>query len=125
MIRTQRASASRCAGSNPVRDVDYAGGVGDQVMLTSSGRRRQSGTELARERFHGVPTSDNVDEPFCERLLLSGGQRGLVFDRVGNPAQEVGVSHHIAEPGWKLRNRESEGAGYPLQDFRLVGEITV
>ena len=94
-------------------------------MFTSGGRRRQPGTELARERLHGVPTSDNVDEPFPEHPLLPGGQRGLVFDRVDNPAQEVGVFHHIAEPGWKLRNRESEGAGYALQEFCLVGEIAV
>ena len=94
----------------PVGDADHAGGVGDQVVLAGRRRGRESRTQVARERLNRGPPGDDVDEPLGERLLLPGGQRGLVFDGVGNPAQEVSVAHHIAEPRRKLRNRECEGA---------------
>ncbi len=108
-----------------VRYADDAGGVGDQVMFAGGGRSRQPDAEFARERLRGGPSGDDVYEPFRERLLLTGGQPGFVFDGVGDPAQQVGVAHHVAEPGRKLRNRERKGARHALQDFRLVGEIAV
>ena len=111
--------------TKPVCDADDPGGVGDQVMLAGGRRRRQPRAELARERLRCFSTGHDLDEAFRKRLLLPGGQRGLVLNGVCDSAQEIGIAHHVTESAWKLRNRERKGAGHALQDCSLVGEVAL
>ena len=48
---------------------------------------------------------EDLDEAFRKRLLLPGGQRGLVLNGVRDTAQEIGIAHLVTERAWKLRNR--------------------
>ena len=83
--------------TKPVCDADDPGGVRNQIMLAGGRRQRQRCAEFTREQLRCFSTGHDLDEAFRKRLLLPGGQRGLVLNGVRDPAQEIGIAHHVTE----------------------------
>ena len=110
-------------GAKVVGNANDSRGIGDQIVLAVEHRMRQQRTKFARKTLRRLPARDDLDEALRERLLLRDRQRRLVFDGVGDPAQQIGVAHHVAQRHGELRNGKGEGAGNALQDAGLVGEI--
>ena len=84
-----------------------------------------SGESLRAKGSAALAVRDDFDEVLRECLFLSRGQRGLVFDRVGDATEQVGIAHDVTKWFGKLRYGESERSGNALQNFALIGEIAV
>ena len=112
-------------GAEAPGEADDPGGVGHQVVLALGRGGGEQGAEVASEGLRPFAAADDLDEALREGPLLRGRQGRLVLDGVRDPAQEVGVAHHLAQRIRKLRDGEGEGPRDPLEDLLLVGEVAV
>ena len=81
------------------------------------------GAELAGKRSGVISAGHDPGKSFRESLLLLQGKRPIVFDGIGNPAQEIGVPHRLVQVGRQLSECEREGAGNTIQHFRLECDV--
>jgi hypothetical protein len=66
-----------------------------------------------------------LDELRAQRPFQRGTHAGLVFDRVYDTTQEIGVGYDGRKRGWKLRDGERESARHPGEHTALECIIAV
>ncbi len=93
-------------------------------MLRTSSRsaasvRSDSRRSISRAKRAGSPwPASDAAETLQKSQCLRRGQRRLVLDGIGDPAQQVGAGHRSAQTRGQLRDRQRKGA-------RDVGENLV
>ena len=110
-------------GFEGVNDAHHARSVGDQVPFGVGRARRKARRQLRREGRGRLPTFDDAGKTAQESSLLLDWKAGVVFHRVGDAAQQVGIAHHDPQPVRQRRNGQGEGARDAREDAVLVLEV--
>ena len=100
--------------------LDDACQVAHQVTLVRQGSLRQPRRQFRRQRRGLARTCHHLAELAQEAALVLGGKRRLVFDGVGDPAQQVGAGNGLTQTGRQLWNGQREGARDMDEDVTLV-----
>ena len=79
--------------------------------------------QVPGERLCVLPAVDYLDEPLGEFPLVRIGQVLVVFDGIGDAAQQVGIADHLLQRVGQLRNGQGKGARDALENFILVGKV--